>query len=262
MAPRGSNIRGALFFLEVPMIRSCIVLILIATISVAAQSPSDRNKAREQNKLGWDYMKSEKFEDAVKAFQLAVETDPTFEMPWYGLGRAHLALKQFVSAASALTRCRDLYVAQVGRQFTNQQEAQRFRNDRIIEIDEMMRQVQTGPQSARSQDQLRQLQEQKRQLQEIIARGNNITIENAVPAWVSLSLGSAYFRQGKFPDAEREFKAAVDADRRSGEALSNLAVVYLETERFDLALSSIEAAKKTGFKVNPELEKTIRSRQK
>ena len=243
------------------MFRSCLALILMATVT-AAQSPSDRAKAREQNKLAWDYMRAEKFDEAVKTFQIAVETDPTFEMPWYGLGRAHLALKQFVSASSALTRCRDLYLQQVGRQFTNQQEAQRFRNDRITEIDEMIRQVQTGPQSLQRQDQLRQLQEQRRQLQEIIARGNNITIENAVPAWVSLSLGSAYFRQGKQPDAEREFKAAAEADRRSGEALSNLAVVYLETERFNLALNAIESAKKTGFKVNPELEKVIRSRAK
>lgn len=245
------------------MFRSLMIaVVLLAHTSLAAQSPTDRTKARQLNRLGWDYMKGERFEDAVKAFRQAVETDPTFEMAWYGLGRGHLALKQFVSATSALSRCKDLYVAQVGRQFANQQEAQRFRNDRITELDEMIRQLQTGPQTQQRMDQLRQVQEQKRQLQDIIARGNNITIENAVPAWVSLSLGSAYFRSGKLHDAEREFKAAADADRRSGEALSNLAVVYLETERFDLALSSIEAAKKTGFKVNPELENVIRSKQK
>ncbi|HWI17266.1 MAG TPA: tetratricopeptide repeat protein, partial [Vicinamibacterales bacterium] len=88
----------------------------------------------------------------------------------------------------------------------------------------------------------------------------SVTIENAVPAWVSLSLGSSYFRSGKLQDAERAFKAAVEADRRSGEALNNLAVVYLETDRFELALTTLEAAKKTGFKVNPELEKAIRAR--
>jgi len=243
------------------MLRSLIVFFLVATVSITAQSPTDRARAREQNKLGWDYMKGEKFEEAVKAFQSAVETDPSFEMPWYGLGRAHLALKQFVSAASALTRCRDLYLAQVGRQFTSQQEAQRFRNDRITEIDEMIRQVQSGPQTMQRQDQLRQLQEQRRQLQDIIARGNNFTIDNAVPAWVSLSLGSAYFRAGKIADAEREYKATIAADNKSGEAHNNLAVVYLETERFADALNSINAAKRTGFKVNPELEKAIRSKQ-
>ena len=246
------------------MARSLVTALLLITVGIPAlaQSPGDRNKARAQNRLGWEYMKAEQFDSAVNAFRSAVEIDPTFEMPWYGLGRAHLALKQFASATSALERCRDLYQQQAGRQFTNQQEAQRFRHDRITEIDEMIRRVQSGPMTLQRQDQLRQLQDQKRQLQEIINRGNGVTIASTVPAWVSLSLGSAYFRSGKLPDAEREFKAAAEADRRSGEALSNLAVVYLETDRLPLALGAIEAAKKTGFKVNPELEKAIRSKVK
>jgi protein O-GlcNAc transferase len=239
------------------------VLALVATVSpVLGQTPGDRQKARVATKTGWELMKAESFEKAVAAFQQSVELDPTFEMSFYGLGRAHLALKQYVSAISALSRCRDLYIAQVGRQFTSQQEAQRYRQDRITELDEMIRQLQSGPQSLQVQDQLRQVQEQKRQIQEFITRGNNITITSGVPAWVSLSLGSAYFRAGKLPEAETEYKAAIASDPRSGEAHSNLAVVYLETERFNDALAEINAAKKIGFKVNPELEKVIREKAK
>ena len=239
------------------------VLALVATVSPAlGQTPGDRQKARVANQTGWELMRAESFEKAVAAFQQSIELDPTFEMSFYGLGRAHLALKQYVSAISALSRCRDLYVAQVGRQFTSQQEAQRYRQDRITELDEMIRQLQSGPQSLQVQDQLRQVQEQKRQIQEFITRGNNVTITSGVPAWVSLSLGSAYFRAGKLPEAETEYKAAIASDPRSGEAHSNLAVVYLETERFNDALAEINAAKKIGFKVNPELEKVIREKAK
>jgi tetratricopeptide (TPR) repeat protein len=239
------------------------VLAVVATISPAlGQTPGDRQKARVANKTGWDYMRAESFEKAVTAFQQSIELDPTFEMSFYGLGRAHLALKQYISAISALARCRDLYVAQVGRQFSSQQEAQRYRQDRVTELDEMIRQLQSGPQSLQVQDQLRQVQEQKRQVQEFITRGNNITIASGVPAWVSLSLGSAYFRAGKLADAETEYKAAISSDARSGEAHNNLAVVYLETERFAEALTELNAAKKIGFKVNPELEKAVRERAK
>jgi len=242
----------------------CVAILVVAAAAAPAlgQSPGDRQKARLANKTGWDYMKAESFEKAVTAFQQSIEFDPTFEMSFYGLGRAHLALKQFVSAISALSRCRDLYVAQVGRQFTSQQEAQRYRQDRITELDDMIRQLQSAPPTIANQDQLRQVQEHKRQLQEYITRGNNITITSGVPAWVSLSLGSAYFRAGKLADAETEYKAAINTDARSGEAHSNLAVVYLETERFNDALAEINAAKKIGFKVNPELEKVIRERAK
>jgi tetratricopeptide (TPR) repeat protein len=242
----------------------CVALLaFVATVSPAhGQTPGDRQKARIANKTGWDLMRAEAFEKAVTAFQQSIELDPTFEMSFYGLGRAHLALKQYVSAISALSRCRDLYIAQVGRQFSSQQEAQRYRQDRVTEMDELIRQLQSGPQSLAVQDQLRQVQEQKRQIQEFITRGNSMTITSGVPAWVSLSLGSAYFRSGKLADAETEYKAAISADPRSGEAHSNLAVVYLESERFNEALASINAAKKTGFKVNPELERAIRERAK
>ena len=247
--------------------RSLIALVLACLIVAplaAAQSlaPGDREKSRAQNRLGWEQMRGESYEQAVKHFQEAVAIDPEFEMPFYGLGRAHMALKQYVSAISALTRCRDLYRAQVGRQFSNQQEAQRYRNNRNTEIDEMIRQVQSGPQTIQAQDQLRQLQEQKRQVQDIIARGNNVTIDAAIPAWVSLSLGSAYFRSGKLQDAEREYKATLEADRKSGEAHNNLAVVYLETSRFAEAEASLNDAKKAGLKVNPQLEQAIKDKKK
>lgn len=231
---------------------------LVITPVLSAQSPVEREQARAQNRFGWEQMRSEAFEAAVKHFQRATELDPGFEAPLYGLGRAHLALKQYVSATSALVRCRDLYRAQVGRQFSNQADAQRYRNDRVTEIDEMIRQVQSGPLTLQAQDQIRQLQDRKRQLQDAIARGSGVTIEGGVPAWVSLSLGSAYFRSGKLGDAEREYKATIEADRKSGEAHNNLAVVYFETRRYDLAATTLEAAKKAGFKVNPELKKAIR----
>lgn len=94
-----------------------------------------------------------------------------------------------------------------------------------------------------------------------MSRGNNMTITTGVPAWVSLSLGSAYFRSGKLSDAEREYKDAIVVDR-AGEAHSNLAVVFLETGRLAEADASIKAAKKAGFKVNPQLEQDIRDRLK
>ena len=114
----------------------------------------------------------------------------------------------------------------------------------------------------RAPELLRQLQNVRRDIQENIQRGNNMTIESGVPAWVSLALGSAYFRATRLSDAEREYKATLAADSKSGEAHSNLAVVYLETERFNEALAALNAAKKTGFRVNPELEKAIRERAK
>ena len=244
---------------------SIAIVLILATLTPAvspAQSRNDRERARIQNKLGWEDMAAEQWEKAAQSFQNAIDIDPSFEVPHYGLGRANMGLKKFAAAIEAYERCRNLYRAQAGRVFTNQQEAQRYRRDRLTEIDEQVRQVQTMPPSAATADMMRQLQNQRRDIQESIQRGNNMSLESSVPAWVSLALGSAYFRSGRLLDAEREYKATLASDNRSGEAHNNLAVVYYETQRFAEALTELSAAKKTGFKVNPQLEKAIREKAK
>ncbi len=239
-------------------------LLLLVTMAApaSAQTTADRERARVQNKLGWEDMRSEAWEKAVKSFQNAIAMDPTFEVPYYGLGRAFMNLKNFNFAIIAYEKCRELYRANAGKQFTNAQEAQRYRQDRILEIDDQIRMVQSGPMTPARQELLRQLQNVRRDMQENVQRGNNMTIEASVPAWVSLALGSAYFRSGRVTDAEREYTAAIAADTRSGEAHSNLAVVYFETGRYADAVSELQAAKKSGFKVHPDLEKAIREKAK
>jgi tetratricopeptide (TPR) repeat protein len=239
-----------------------VLVITVAAVTASAQTPDDRKRARIQNQQGWDQMTAEKWEGAARSFQQAIDVDPGFEDAYYGLGRANIALKKYVAAIAALSSCRDLYQARTGRQFSSQQEAQRSRYDRITEIDEQVRQVQSGPQSLQTQEMLRQLNNQRRDIQNAIQSGSGLAIETTVPPWVSLSLGSAYFRAGRMADAEREYKAAVSADPKFGEAHSNLAVVYLETERIADADASIRAAKKAGFKVNPQLEQAIKERLK
>ncbi|MEO8680979.1 MAG: tetratricopeptide repeat protein [Vicinamibacterales bacterium] len=240
------------------------VLTLAVPSPAIAQNPNaaDRERAVVQNRLGWDYMKTETFDKAAAAFQAAIDIDPTFEVPYYGLGRADMALKKYLSAIAAYVKCRDLYESRAGQRFANAQDAQRYRQDRLTEIDEQIRQVNAMPPSIQQQDMLRQVSNQRRDVQDAITRGNDMSLDATVPPWVSLALGSAYFRSGKLADAEREYKATIAADAKSGEAHNNLAVVYLETGRFAEAEASVKAAKKAGFKVHPQLEQDIRNRKK
>ncbi|HEX8030814.1 MAG TPA: tetratricopeptide repeat protein [Vicinamibacterales bacterium] len=240
-----------------------LVLLFVAASSAAAQTAAVRQRARVQSNLGWEDMRAEAFEKAVKSFQNAIAIDPTFEVPYYGLGRAFMALKNFNYAIVAYEKCRELYRGQAGKQFTDAQEAQRYRQDRITEIDDQLRQAQSGPQTPARQEMVRQMQNVRRDITENIQRGNNnLSMEMSVPAWVSLGLGSAYFRSGRLRDAEQEYKNAIAADGKAGEAHSNLAVVYLETGRYAEASASLSAAKKAGFKVMPELEKAVREKAK
>lgn len=240
------------------------VLLAVTAAPAAYRQPANiRDRAMPHYREGLEHLRGETWPEGAKAFERAIEIDPEFEMAYYGLGRSLMPQKRFVEAVGAYAKCRDLYVAQAGRQFTNQQEAYRYRQDQMTELDEVIRSYQQGPQSLRTAEALRQLQERKRQLQQTTLRGTNLTsIESTVPAYVSLSLGSAYFRLGQLADAEREYKATVAADPKTGEAYSNLAVVYLQTGRFDDAEKAVKAAEKTGFKVNPMLKEDIAAKKR
>jgi Flp pilus assembly protein TadD len=69
-----------------------------------------------------------------------------------------------------------------------------------------------------------------------------------LPPGLLLSLGSAYFRTGRLADAEREYRAAIDAEPELGEARSNLAVILLMRGRAPEAQEQVKLAKKHGFK--------------
>jgi Flp pilus assembly protein TadD len=91
--------------------------------------------------------------------------------------------------------------------------------------------------------------------------GIELSMGNGVPAFVSLALGSAYFRAERMTDAERQYRAAIEADPKAGEAHNNLAVVLTLTGRFDEADKEIALAEKSGFRVNPELKKDLAARR-
>ena len=250
------------------MVAKLILVALVAALPAAAGAqlspPREvlnvRGRAMVPYKVGFDHMQAEAFEEATRAFQEAVDIDPQFELAFYMLGRSYMAQRRYVEAISALSRSRDLYQAQAGKFFTNQQEAQRYRRDRITEMDEMIRQYQSRPFTQQTAEILRQLNERRKQMEEQLTRGgNNLSIENTVPAWVSLSLGSAYFRTEKLADAEREYKAAIASDTKAGEAHNNLAVVYLMTGRPENAEKEVKAAEKAGFRVAPQLKDDIKT---
>jgi tetratricopeptide (TPR) repeat protein len=243
-------------------------LLVLAAANVLAQSPQAsavREKSRIHYRLGWEHMRAEQWPLAAKEFQQAIDIDPQFEYPHYGLGRASLSMKKYVEAVAAFEKARDILLAQVGRQFADSREAQRYREERLREVDEQIRLQQSVRPLSSSQRQdsvLRGLQLARENLQENIRRGGDMTIENTVPAWLTLSLGSAYFRAGRLQDAEREYKATVAVDSNSGEAYNNLAVVYLETGRYSEAEEALTSARKAGFRVHPQLEQEIKNRKK
>lgn len=250
-----------------PVLAAALLALLVWPAALA-QPTQLRDRARQPYDEGLEHMRQEAFDAAAKSFEAAVAIDDTFDMAYYMLGRAHLARKQYAVAVYALEKCRNLHQAEATRTFADKQEGQRLRRERLAELDQLITDTQAAaslPQNATRRfsmlEQVRQYQERKRQIQDL-DRNQDLTPSRLVPAFVSLSLGSAYFRSGNLAEAEKAYVAAVSADNKVGEAHNNLAVVYMQTGRYDAALKAVDAAEKAGVRVHPDLKKEIERRKK
>jgi tetratricopeptide (TPR) repeat protein len=226
------------------------------------QISPDQQKAQMQYRAGWELMRAENFEEAAARFHAATQLDPKLTLAFYGLGRADVARKRFVEAITAYTTCRRLYLDRAGQKFTAQADANRAREDELMELRELQRQNGNGPQTTASANNQRLIQNRMRQVQDNLDRNRVMDIDTAVPAFISLALGSAYFRAQRFEDAEREYKAAIQTDKSVGEAHNNLGVVYMLTGRLDDAELELKLAEKNGFSVSRDLKQELAERRK
>jgi Tfp pilus assembly protein PilF len=247
-----------------------LTLLLASPTTVLAQSPRrsnpDEERAQQHYKLGWEWLRSEAWAEAVKEFQHAIDIDRKFKLAHYGLGRSYMGLKQFSDAAKAYEACKRLYEADAGEKFSNVQDADRMRQTDLDQIHIAINALSSRSQGQNArgvQNQIRQLRDEAQRIQlKRDALNNNLSIASEVPAFVSLALGSAYFRQERFADAESAYRAAIDADPKAGEPHNNLAVLYMLTGRLDDSTKEVALAEKVGYRVNPQFKKDLEDKRK
>ncbi len=226
-----------------------------------AQADRDKQEAVQHYRAGQDALRTEKYEEAEREFQTSIKLDPTYELPRYGLGQTYMAMKRYPDAIAAFQKCRDVIRTNNASDAMDDVKRQRRIDDAVKELEDQKRLYQSPGRttnSAMARQYLQQLDVQintlKEERQRRTTRGDEPT-----PAWLSLALGSAYFRTDAYADAEREYKAAIEVNPKLGEAHNNLAVVYLTMGRAKEAAAELEAAEKAGFKVNPQLKEDVRA---
>jgi tetratricopeptide (TPR) repeat protein len=252
--------------------RSTIGVVLaslaFATVAAAQAGPRSTSRAaREANadyQRGWEAMRAEHWDEAVTEFQHAIDAVPTFELAYYGLGRARMGEREFAKAIVAYTRCRDLFLRAGGERFANDMDAKRRIEDRMLQYQTALNQAQISANGRGTQTQqlyIRELQTKLTELRQARDRSIDVSLDTTVPFYISMALGAAYFRSNDFAAAEREYKAALDANSGSGETHNNLAVLYLMTGRPADAEREVALAEQTGFKVQQGLKADIAARK-
>ena len=213
-------------------------------------------------RTGQDLLFSERFEKAEQEFSAAIQLDPLLTLAHYGRGQALMALRRYPSAVQAFIKCRDAFQQLFALRQADVVTMDRHAEQEIRELRDTIAALQSGRikslagTASTADTRIAQLEARIRDL-ERLRQADTGRFES--PAEVSLALGSAYFRSGSAEDAEREWKAAAAANPKLGEAHNNLAVVFLQTRRYDEAEAAVKAAKKAGFRVNPQLEKDIKN---
>jgi tetratricopeptide (TPR) repeat protein len=241
---------------------AAVLSVTLTTAVVAGQVPLDQaTEAQRRYKAGVELMSAEKCNEAVGEFKAAVALDPFMALAHYNLGQCHMLQKDYASALSAFTACREAFERLSSMSRDEREARERLRRDEINELkDDLVRLkflTSQGDTHAditavgmRMEDRLRQLESMQHK---------DRPGESTVPAGVYLALGSANFRLGKLEDAEREYRQAVRSDARLGAAHNNLAVIYLMTGRPNEAEASMKLAEKNGFRVSPAFKEDVKA---
>lgn len=242
------------------MRRGAIVLALALVASMASAQELTPEKAKEAQRLykvGLQQMQDEAYDAAVEQFRKALEIDPLMALAHYNIGQCRMAQRRYQEAAIAYKSCQEAYQQQGTLSQKDRETRDRARRDEINELRDSLARL-SQLKGVSDQEAMR-IEERLRTLESM--QGRDLT-ENPVPGEVFLALGSAYFRQQKLEDAEREYTQAVKINRRLGAAHNNLAVIFLMTGRPAEAEASLKQAEKNGFKVNAKLKDDIKAAQK
>jgi tetratricopeptide (TPR) repeat protein len=231
----------------------CLVAVVLTLVASAARAqvdnqPNLRMPARtavqveSQRRLeeGRRLMSEDAFMEAARQFEAAIAQDPELFMAHYELGTARMATKEFASAAAAFEAARQAFEA---RALKNKQALFRTQAAREARIRALRDEIR-NPANRGTGGDARRLEAELR----VLEQASGDAEQSSLPPALMLSLGSAYFRTGRLADAEREYRAAIDAQPKLGEARSNLAVILLMRGRAPEAQEQVKLAKKHGFK--------------
>ena len=236
------------------------ILIASAAAPAVAQTPRDHIESLRHLRLGQENLRAEHWDKAETEFRAAIKLDPLLELAHYGLGQTHMALKRFAEAVQDFRNCRDAFQQASSNDATGKVQAEQRVLEQIQQLEDQKSQLQSKSYTAGASLQANAVARIDSMIGELRAR-RYTTVDSRqpqVPAWISLALGSAYFRGGAMADAEREYLETLKADPKVGEAHNNLAVVYLTTGRYADADAEIKAAEKAGFRVNPQLKEDVK----
>lgn len=232
----------------------------LAVPSLAQQLADEQSRraALASYRAGQELMAAERFAQAAEQFSKAIEKDRLLTVAHYGLGQAYMGQRRYASAIQAYQKCVEAFRTLHGLQQVNRIAVERQRDDEIHELREAIQRMQALANRSPGSGLSLRVTQLEQHLRDVERQKTSVEGVFQPPAEVLLALGSAFFRNGQPEQAEFEWKAAIDANPKLGEAHNNLAVVYMQTGRYREAAEEIRAAERAGFRVNPQFKEDLK----
>jgi tetratricopeptide (TPR) repeat protein len=231
-----------------------VLLLGLAVPPGRASTPDQAREAERHYRAGVDNMRSEAWEEAATEFRAAIAVDPDMVLAHYNLGRCRMAQQRYVEAVAAYRNTKEAFTRTGNLSEQDQAAAERSRQDEIQGLRDNQNLLNTVKDGS-AQRRATEIEERIRLLESMRFKGGT---RPPMPAEFPLALGSAYFRQNKFAEAEAEYTEATRLNPKLGAAHNNLAALYLITGRPAEAKKELSLAEKNGFAVNPRLKEDIK----
>jgi tetratricopeptide (TPR) repeat protein len=232
-----------------------LVFVLLAATVRAQGVPADKAREAERHyRAGVEAMKGESWEEAAGEFRAAIAADYGMVLAHYNLGQCRMAQKRYTEAVAAYRATKDAFATMGNLSDKDRGAAERDRQDEIRALRDNLSQLyrlKDGSADRRAME----IENRITLLENMQSRGGR---RPPLPAEFPLALGSAYFRQEKLEEARAEYEEAVTLNPKLGPAHNNLAVIHLMTGQPAEAQAALERAKKSGFRVSPQLEADIK----
>jgi tetratricopeptide (TPR) repeat protein len=238
--------------------KACVLAVLLGVaVQAAAATPEKAREADRHYRAGVEAMKAESWDEAAEEFRAATAADPDMVLAHYNLGQCRMAQRRYVEATAAYRGTKEAFTRAGNFTATEREAGERDIQDQIRGLRDnlnLLNTVKDGSADRRAME----IENKIRLLESMRMKGGR---PPQMPAEFPLALGSAYFRQEKLAEAKAEYEEAVRLNPKLGPAHNNLAVINLLTGHPAEAKAALDAAKKSGFAVNPQLESDIKKAQ-
>ncbi|TNE57027.1 MAG: tetratricopeptide repeat protein, partial [Bacteroidetes bacterium] len=193
------------------------------------------------NDLGNFYLKSDRKEDAMDAFEKSIQLDSSFAKGFYNIGTTYANDKRFQEAEPYLEKALQLDSTYLEAYFVL---GGLYKNTGRTElaINTFLKGLKLDSTSFELHLFLANAYSDQRQFQEVAFHSRKALEIDSTSADLYNSLGWANEMMGMVPDAEQAYRKAIAADTTKALSYINLANLYLRTRRRELAEMNLDKA--------------------